>query len=172
MCALSHLDGTSAHRLHLLSNSDSNSALLIHDRGTAGSPEISGWVRYFLSMRDYLSLPWDSRGKKSSISCVNRPQKQAGDQVFPCSRGLVITVKRISKFPSLHSVKLPLKSIGWEKTTRYNILSLSITDFIWLWNASVCVVEVAILAPLFTAWIKMRMESTVEVWEEFSVQFS
>lgn len=36
----------------------------------------------------------------------------------------------------------------------------------------VCVAEVAILAPLFTVWIKMRMECTVEVWEEFSVQFS
>lgn len=77
MCALSHLDGVFAHRLHLLHTSDSDSAPLIQDRGTAGSLEISGWVRYFLSMRDYLSLPWENRGK-SSISCVNRPHEQAG----------------------------------------------------------------------------------------------
>lgn len=45
------LHGASAH---LLPISDSNSSPLIHDRGTAGSPEISGWVRYFPSTRDYL----------------------------------------------------------------------------------------------------------------------
>ncbi len=67
MCALSHLDGASAHRLHLLPTPDSNSAPLIHDRGTAGSPEISGWVRYFLSTGDYLSPPQESRKRKEKL---------------------------------------------------------------------------------------------------------
>lgn len=41
---------------------------LIRDRSAAGSPEISGWVRYFLSTRDYLSLP-EEKGKKLHILC-------------------------------------------------------------------------------------------------------
>lgn len=78
MCALSHLDGASAHRLHLLPTSDSNSTPLIHDRHAAGSPEISDRVSCFLSTRDYISLPQESRrrkGGKNSISCVNRLQQ-------------------------------------------------------------------------------------------------
>lgn len=64
MCALSHLDGASAHRLHLLPTSDSNSTPLIHDRHAAGSPEISDRVSCFLSTRDYISLPQESRRRK------------------------------------------------------------------------------------------------------------
>lgn len=83
MCALSHLDGAPAHRLHLLPTSDSNSAPLIHDRGAAGSPEISGWVRYFLSTRDYLSLPQEKEKKNPPYLVLTGPKRQAGDQVFP-----------------------------------------------------------------------------------------
>ncbi len=72
MCALSHLDGAPAHRLHLLPTSDSNSAPLIHDRGAAGSPEISGWVRYFLSTGDYLSLPRESRKRDIPVLVSTR----------------------------------------------------------------------------------------------------
>lgn len=62
-------------------------------------------------------------------------------------------------------MRLPVhQSIDWEKTARNNILSFCI--------ACKCVVEVAILAPLFTAWTKMRMEYTVEVWIRKSFLFS
>ena len=45
---------------------------LIHDRGAAGSPEISGWVRYFPSARDYQSPPRERverEKKKLHILC-------------------------------------------------------------------------------------------------------
>lgn len=89
--------------------------------------------------RGIISACLGKEGGKSSLSCVNRPEKQAGDQVFPCSWGLFITVKRISNNFALNLMRLPVhQSIDWEKTARYNILSLSIADFIRLWNTSVC----------------------------------
>lgn len=65
--------------------STSNSSWLIHDRGAAGSPQTTGWVRYFLSVRDYLQPAWRKQEKEKKITpylVLTGPKKQAGDQVF------------------------------------------------------------------------------------------
>lgn len=62
---------------------DFNSAPLIHDGGTAGSPEIIGWVRYF-PLQEGLSQPASRKLNiqiKTLYLVFTGPEKQAGDQI-------------------------------------------------------------------------------------------
>lgn len=74
------------------SPSDPSALPLIHDRATAGSPEISGWVRCFQSTWDYRSLPQERRRRQTPYLLSAGPKKQAGDQVFPQRLGLFVTL--------------------------------------------------------------------------------